>query len=596
MPNVPSTPGIYEWNAPLATWSPLSVREVVQNTLAGTLTVDLTKVSPAAPEPPFNLRLVSVAGTSINLSWSENFDTTVRGHRVYLNGVQRGADRAATALSASVTGLTAGTSYTVVVTRFNALGLESVNSNSIVATTTGTVAGVPSPPSTPTRTALTDTSVSLSWAETADATVLRHWLYLDGTRRGAALAAGATSGTITGLTPGTAHTCYVTRENATGNSGPSPEVNFATTNSAVTTYALMGSSSSGEGAGGSDDWDGWRIYTRGELYQRSNQTGASKPLFIAYSEQGSPFSGSYASIKAHVVDELEAYYYTTTGAQSARWGIKLYWSNGNENSDKGMLAANNASNLALYLDSQRGLYDAVHTLNGDGARRYPAAYAGTNPTQEHERTGIVQWWLHPGAVYHDFVMWSMYPPGRGVNDPSLSRNPRLDWPSVLESERNNIRRGFLTRCFYRTKQAENYARANGKPNHKLDMGCGETGQASDPDDRSARPYYSVHAIAYTQHQLAGIYNLDFVFDCWWDNKTAEDKPHNVLLDEPPNSDHLSFGTGAAAGSNAVATNPSTMQAWKNWRLYDKRIVGAGNLPAQWAGNPKVSWNNDGTPV
>lgn len=119
--------------------------------------------------------------------------------------------------------------------------------------------------------------------------------------------------------------------------------------------------------------------------------------------------------------------------------------------------------------------------------------------------------------------------------------------------------------------------------------------ASNPDDRTTRPYYAVHALAGGMWILANQYGLAMNFACWWDNQTADTAPHNILSDEPPTSDHLDQGTGAVLGNNATATNPSTREAWQNWMLYDKRQPGSSQ-PAQWVNNPKATWNFTGTQV
>lgn len=371
---------------------------------------------------------------------------------------------------------------------------------------------------------------------------------------------------------------------------------------------LMGSSDSGHGAGGLD-WDVWRAFTRGTMLQHANDVGMARPKALLYSVDGSPLGSSgnagvstltYSAIFNYCLSELNNFYYTTDTGQThtARWGIRLYWSNGSENSDKGILSGTHtATAISNFTNvSQKALYDACHFIDPTtGQRRFPDAYAGSNPTQEQERTGIVADWLHPSAKYHDFVAWSMYPPGRGVNDTSLSRNPRWDWPSFDESQRLNIQRGFLLRCYYRTKQAESQARVDtGDNTRRLIIGTAETGIASDPDDRATRPYYAVHGLVGSMNVLARQYNLAHDFCCWWDQQTATTAPHDILNDEPPNSDHLSFATGTPS-DNSIATNPSTAVAWKNWRLYDKRIAGS-TQPAQWAGKPGNIDNYTGTPI
>lgn len=413
---------------------------------------------------------------------------------------------------------------------------------------------------------------------------------------------------ITGLSPGQPYSnVNVRAHNAQGWSPASNRVSWTQPTEVPPAFTiLMGCSDSDNDHGGTEEWDVWRCYTRGAMLARANATGARRPVALAYSAngtslgygQGDPVGAStYNAIFNYVKSELDSFYYGGTGqTHTARWGIKLYWSvGGNENYDKAPLSANStAAQIGDFVTVMRASWDAAHLVDPvTGQRRYPDAYVGSNPTQEHERLGYVAAPLAAAAQYHDFLVWSMYPPGRGVNDPTLSRNPRWDFPTFTESQRQNRQPGFLIRCFYRTKQAEIQARADsGDQSRRIIIGCGETGMASDPDDRSTRPYYAVHALAGSMWQLARQYALQMDFACWWDNKTADTAPHNVLTDEQPNSDHLAQATGAA-DPNTNTTNPSTATAWRNWLDYDKRQPGSSQ-PAQWAGKPQNIDNFTGT--
>ena len=128
-----------------------------------------------------------------------------------------------------------------------------------------------------------------------------------------------------------------------------------------------------------------------------------------------------------MVADLNEFYYSSGNTRSARWGVKLYWSNGNEMSNKGMLATTPHSATAIdsFVTSQRALYDAVHVVE-NGQRRFPDAYAGSDPTTEQERDGIVADWLHPSIRYHDFVAWSVYPAGRK----DTADDPTFNFPST----------------------------------------------------------------------------------------------------------------------------------------------------------------------
>lgn len=324
---------------------------------------------------------------------------------------------------------------------------------------------------------------------------------------------------------------------------------------------LMGVSSSPHDQGGTQAWDCWRVYTRNEMLKRANQTGANRPKALAYSEDGPPLAGTYEQVKAHVVEELESFYYNPDGSRSSRWGIQLFWSNGNEMHDKGVLALpHTATGIARFADSQRGLYDGVMTLNRDGSRRYPDAYAGSNPTTEAERQGWVEDWTSVTAEHHHFQMWSMYPHGRKdtVSDPTFNY-PSFDPASAVKNGKD----WWLGRCFNRTA-------AHGIPM----IAVGEVGIGNNPNDSTTRPWYVVHVLAHSFLRLADQYGLKIPFACWWDNE-LNGGPQNVLSDEQPD------------------TSPSTREAWQNHLTYNH--LRGGTHPATWAGNPKTTWKTTGTP-
>lgn len=569
---------------------------------------------------------VMTSRTAATINWAAPNNTgrpPITEYRVYreTGGVTTLAGTtASTVLTLSVTGLPTATPevifhWTVIAVNADGPGLQSN-----IWTAQWQVPGVNQPlaPTGLARTAFTlETSgttarTNLTWSVVADSTVTKQGIFEGTTLVRDNLGPTATSFVLDNLALGSTHTNLNVRRfnawSATGSTaGWSAASNNLTFTVAVPPVSLMmtGCSDSENDHGGTEVRDGWREYTENSMLSRANRTGSQRPVFLAYSKNGAPFSGSYAATRQEVLDDLNSFYYTggaTSQVHSARWGIQLYWSNGNENSDKAPLGLpHSAAGIATFVDGQRGLYDAVHFVDpSTGSRRFPDAFAGSNPTQVHELDGIVQDWLHPSARYHDFVMWSMYPAGRGVNDTSLSRNPRWDWPSFNEAQRTSRQQGHLIRCFYRTAQAQAQARIDrGDPNYLLHIATGECGMAADPDDRAMRPYYAVHGMIGSMYLLAQQYFLSMDFALWWDNATGTNKvtttaPHNILSDEAPNNDHLSEGTGAAAGNNSVATNPTTWVAWRDWRLYDKRQPGSSQ-PAQWAGKP-ANDNSTGTPI
>lgn len=324
--------------------------------------------------------------------------------------------------------------------------------------------------------------------------------------------------------------------------------------------------------GGTNDWDAFRVYRESPMLAIANRTGDLRPKALAYSESGPNLGGTnpnYTTVYNHVLSKLNTFYYTnaTGQTQSARWGIKLYWSNGNENYDKGALAVpHTAAGINAFVTSQRALYEAVHFVDPTtGQRRFPDAYAGSNPIHEAEKEGILAEYLNPSAPYHDFIMWSMYPVGRKVT----AEDPTFNWPTFTESQRETAE-GFMIRAFYRTKQTEAVA------GHPIMIAVGEVGIGNDPDDGTTRPYYAAHGLAHSFVRLANQYNLAIPFACWWDEQlTGVDAPQNILSDEQP------------------GLSPTTREAWQNWTQYDH--LKAGTHPTSWTGNPKPAWKVTGTP-
>ncbi len=89
-----------------------------------------------APTAPTNLTASSITGTSLQLNWSAASDNIgVTAYEVYVNATLR---TSGISLTASVTGLTAGTTYSIFVKAKDAAG-NSTNSATIQVTTTSTV-------------------------------------------------------------------------------------------------------------------------------------------------------------------------------------------------------------------------------------------------------------------------------------------------------------------------------------------------------------------------------------------------------------------------------------------------------------------------
>ncbi len=361
------------------------------------------------------------------------------------------------------------------------------------------------------------------------------------------------------------------------------------------TVMLMGCSASPNDHGATENWDFWRTYSYEETKDMANRAEPNRPLGFAMSIKSGLGGGNasnlggaspnYTTVYNYVLDTLNDFYYvggagsTTPSTRSDQY---IYWSNGNENHDKGALGLpHTTAGIAAFALSQKALYDAVHFEQSPGVRRFPRAFAGSNPTQNAEQSGLVADYLSNAgsgsAQYHDFIMWSMYPPGRQNTEP----DPTFNWPSFSESDRTNSTLGFLIRCFYRTKQAEARARIDsGNATRTMMIGCGEVGIGDDPDDEDTRPYYAVYGLAHGMLRLSAQYQLPMPFACWWDNQTDAGSPQNILTDEPQ-----------AGGS----TNPpSTRVAWQNHLSYN--IYRGGTKPAAWVtpATPRSAWKTSGS--
>ena len=309
------------------------------------------------------------------------------------------------------------------------------------------------------------------------------------------------------------------------------------------TGPLMGVWNSPNDHGGQMAWDSWRVYSISALLDLGARQGELRPKALLYSKQSEPLSGSYQAIYDSVVADLNEFYYSGGNTRSARWGVKVYWSNGNEMSNKGMLATTPHSAAAIdsFLTSQRALYDAVHLVE-NGERRFPDAYAGSDPTTEQERIGIVADWLHPSIRYHDFVAWSVYPAGRNATPD----DPTFNWPSTNPADALVMPHGYMVRCFERVKQALDAA---GMPRNAVCFHVGETGIGDDPDDPTTRPYWATYGFMHPLVTISEGYGIPLGTVNWWDAQLTATSSQNILSDEDP-------------------TTPSTRQAWQDWHLYD----------------------------
>ena len=164
---------------------------------------------------PQNLTATATSSSTVQLSWSASTGAT--GYRVYeyVNGqAVQVASLGAGATSTTVSGVTPGTTDYFFVSAYNSTSSGSTSWVSV--TMPSAVTTVVSAPTSLTATATSSTTAQLSWAAASNATGYQVFEYVNGQAvQVASVAAGTTTATISGLTPGTTDYFYVTAYNAT---------------------------------------------------------------------------------------------------------------------------------------------------------------------------------------------------------------------------------------------------------------------------------------------------------------------------------------------------------------------------------------------
>lgn len=183
-----------------------------------------------SPSTPTNLTVASTSTTSANLSWTASTDNiAVAYYKIYVDSVFKTNSSSTTA---TVSGLTQGTTYHFHIVAVDAAGNTSPQSNTASGTTlTDTIA--PSAPSNLAASSVGTNSIDIQWiASTDNIKVASYDIYVDSVLMGSTL---STSTNIANLNPSTTYTIYVVAKDAVGNVSPQSNSVSATTLAVGTT-------------------------------------------------------------------------------------------------------------------------------------------------------------------------------------------------------------------------------------------------------------------------------------------------------------------------------------------------------------------------
>ena len=191
-----------------------------------TVNISGGSVDTQAPTTPSNLSTSNITLTTVDLSWTASTDNVgVTAYEIFQGTSSLGE---VTGTTASITGLTAATTYTFSVKAKDAAGNVSAASNTVNVTTLSDVdTEAPTIPSNLSTSNITKTTVDLSWTASTDNVGVTAYEIFQG-----ASSIGEVTGTtanITGLTAATTYTFSVKAKDAAGNvSAASNTVNITT--------------------------------------------------------------------------------------------------------------------------------------------------------------------------------------------------------------------------------------------------------------------------------------------------------------------------------------------------------------------------------
>src|SRR5438874_820423 len=195
----------------------VAASDAARNASAQSSAVSATTKAPLdtqAPSIPTNLAASAITPTTLTLSWNAATDNVaVAGYRVYLNGTLL---LSPSSTSAQIIELTPDFTRSFTVAAFDAAGTASAPSAPLSVTTPPLAdTTAPTTPSGVAASALTSSSLTLSWSPATDNVgVTGYRVYRNGTL---AASPSATSASITGLSAATTYSFTVSAVDAAGN-------------------------------------------------------------------------------------------------------------------------------------------------------------------------------------------------------------------------------------------------------------------------------------------------------------------------------------------------------------------------------------------
>lgn len=215
--NVPERSG---YHVILAVWEVADTANAFYNVIDVNFGGSNPPTDTIAPSAPGALTSTGVTSTSVSLAWNASTDNVgVTGYQIY-NGSSLVATVPGSALSHTVTGLTANTSYTFTVKAKDAAGNLSNASNPVTVTTEVVLVDTEAPTAPGNLHVMgspTSSSVSLMWNPSTDNVGVAGYRIYNGTTLAATVSGTTTDHVVTGLSANSSYTFTVRAFDAAGN-------------------------------------------------------------------------------------------------------------------------------------------------------------------------------------------------------------------------------------------------------------------------------------------------------------------------------------------------------------------------------------------